>query len=387
MKKTLIKILLSWSVLFVSCSKEDSIIEEFYYETQSPESINYLDVSHNTRSTYPEGASHYQPNYKRLDLVIVDYNKDGIPDIIDTQSEYLTLKRNKIAFYLGTASGDFVKDEELSSKFNGLLHGRKGIVGDYNNDGWPDIFFAGHGYDRPPYPGEYPILLINKQGTDFEDIRYEEIIGFFHSTSSGDIDNDGDLDIILWSSQGTVYYFENDSKGTFSITTFLSNPKFNIENNLIYQKYTLEIYDINKDGFLDLIVGGHEYESQHGGLLVFKGGNEPYREYYTLPSVKEYGVILDLYFFDIDSDGTEELIVNRTNQSPFYTKGYIQVINTISNKDVTSNFFNSGSNKFNNWMAWISVNPTQDGLVLKDNSHRNSTKWRYDRKTSKFIKI
>jgi hypothetical protein len=35
----------------------------------------------------------------------------------------------------------------------GCLHPRKAIVADFNRDGKPDVFFACHGFDAPPFPG------------------------------------------------------------------------------------------------------------------------------------------------------------------------------------------------------------------------------------------
>ena len=207
---------------------EEIIIE---INVNSPKTINvsfneidqrpvpvFSNTSYFTRTYYNRSFNNYLNNSEDwyndpLDAVVLDYNMDGYLDFVHTNSDYgASFKgvsvRNKIKFYRGNCNGDLELDEVLSNKFNGLEHGRKGLVGDYNNDGYPDIFFVGHGIDTDPFPGEYPILLTNIGGNDFEENRFEDFIGFWHSAASGDYDNDGDLDIILIS-QSKTYIMKN----------------------------------------------------------------------------------------------------------------------------------------------------------------------------------
>ena len=197
MKKYLILVL--GLFLLVGCSKEEEVVIDIPVAANPYKVVNQIDykqASYLTRIPFPEQLTYYRRFsdwHPPLEAVVLDYDKDGFLDIIETSSDYGTYNRNKILFKKGTSKGTLIDDVYNSNKFDGLIHGRKGLVGDYNNDGWPDIFFVGHGHDAEPWPGEYPILLLNQEGKDFIYKPLTELSGFFHTATSGDIDNDGDL--------------------------------------------------------------------------------------------------------------------------------------------------------------------------------------------------
>lgn len=114
--------------------------------------------------------------------------------------------------------------------------------------------------NRPrPFPGEKAILLKNQNGVfTSTDILP---IGFYHSVSSGDIDNDGDVDLFFTDTKN-FKFFINNGLGSFTVdnTIFPSD----IANT---NYYTSEIYDLNADGYLDVIISGHEHENAASTVL------------------------------------------------------------------------------------------------------------------------
>ena len=367
----------------------------------------FSNTSYFTRTYYNRSFNNYLNNSENLDAVVLDYNMDGYLDFVHTNSDYGASfngvsVRNKVKFFKGNCNGDIELDEALSNKFNGLEHGRKGLVGDYNNDGYPDIFFVGHGIDTDPYPGEYPILLTNIDGIDFEEKRFDDFIGFWHSATSGDYDNDGDLDIVLIS-QSKTYIMKNNG-GEFDIIADNINydqravkdfPQESIVP-IINQVYTSELYDLDKDGFLDLVVSGHDWPDSGESLVLYGDGESFLKDKKTLPSVNGYGICIDIDFFDINNDGKAEIILNRTgdpiNGLGFYTGWKVQILELINGVylDSTDKYIDVSQGSDSGWMYWLHLNDN-DGIIelFNDDLHTTTSQSKPYRKweliNSKFI--
>ena len=71
--------------------------------------------------------------------------------------------------------------------------------GDFNNDGWPDLWVSNH-FSRPPS------LYLNRQDGTFIDIADKVLSGGatadFHGAAWADFDNDGDQDLIVLTGAG-----------------------------------------------------------------------------------------------------------------------------------------------------------------------------------------
>lgn len=377
-----------------SCTKEPEIQANIEEECIPDFSVKYLQESYKTRTNYLHNSylNKIQDNggwHGPLEAVVLDYDLDGNPDFVHTNSDYpqsfagnIDLARNKIQFYKGDCEGTLTQDLELSDVFEGLIHGRKGIVGDFNNDGYPDIFFAGHGTDAPPYSSEYPILLINDGGNNFKETRFTNLIGFWHNVASGDYNNDGDLDVVLFDID-TPYLLENQGDGSFNI--FAEQEGY--QGDLIIEKYptkdfiglnisgvfTVEMFDVNKDGFLDLITSGHDYENTPTPSKIhFGDGNGFKAGYADLPSNIGYGICIDIDFFDINNDGNYEIIMNRAgdpiNGNCFYCGWNVQILELVGNEylDHSEKFIenNSEATNSNTWMYWLEIRDyDNDGII------------------------
>ena len=292
--------------------------------------------------------------YSQAGFILLDYNRDGRLDLVTSQVNYEGMQpiRYPIHFYLGESNGSFVVDGRNDSKFESI-DSRKIVYGDLNNDGFPDVFLLGHGYDAEPWPGEYPIVLLSNGGPTYSEHRFTDIVSFFHGGATGDIDADGDLDVFLTAAwHGGGYFFINDGNGNFAIRTDLINQE------LVTSMYTCELFDIDHDGFVDLILGGHDHEgpfdypdglSEYKNMpIVFWGNGESFKNdnHIRLPKPPNpYGVALDYYFYDLNSDGSEEVIVVRTsdgaNGNIPYQGWKLQVLARSGRNfyDVTDNYF------------------------------------------------
>src|SRR5882724_1064101 len=262
-----------------------------------------------------------------------DVNGDGIPDVVFTFLSG-TMEGSPITIALGQPGGSYIDGttQVISGEVPAPVHARKIIVADFNGDGWPDIFIADHGYDQPPFPGSHNWLLLSD---GMGHLVYQsalatiEPVGFHHSTTAGDIDHSGHIDIFV--TGGPVdpnpypYFLLNNGQGYFTVDTTRVPPSL-VQTSL----YTCELIDVDYDNNLDLVVGGDEAglstEIFWGdGTGFYSNANKT-----VLPADAEFSVVLDIDSEDINHDGLRDLVLNRTN--PSYSGFYFQVLRQTSRR-------------------------------------------------------
>jgi hypothetical protein len=251
-----------------------------------------------------------------------DFNKDGRVDVLVASGTGQN-QRTPVKIMIDTGLGWTDQTAtRLSNAQPGLIHARKAIVGDYNGDGWPDVFVAGHGYDQPPFPGEYPqLFLSNGDGTLRYDNQLEALVGFDHAAASGDVDGNGSVDILVVQ-QGAPYLLINDGAGHFSKNTARMPDDVQFKNH-----YTGELVDVDRDGYLDMLLGGHEFEGAETEIYWGDGsGSFSSQRKLVLPTMPGKAIVMDFACDDINGDGLRDLVVLRTGESPFYSGRALQVI-------------------------------------------------------------
>jgi len=256
-----------------------------------------------------------------------------------------------------------------------------------------DVLMVGHGYDQPPFPGEKAKLLMNNNGVfSASELGFDG--SFYHSASSGDIDNDGDIDLFVTDSKGVSKFFMNGGTGnfTYNAEVFPSSVA-----NLNY--FTSEIYDLNKDGYLDLVIAGHEYENAK--TTVFWGshsGKYSTANSSTISGVSQWGIVIDINFSDINGDGKEDLILDRQGDGTGSQKVFhglnIQILTQNSNKSfsdatntlITNNVVLTHDQLSWFWVEWLrcfDVDNDGDKDIVTDDKFYN-LQWRND--NGKFVK-
>jgi hypothetical protein len=126
------------------------------------------------------------------------------------------------------------------------------VIVDYDNDGLPDILFLNGDRLEPGGIPTTPQLYHNLGGLKFEDVTEKAGLkhtGWGQGGCAGDVDNDGNVDLFL-TQWGQNVLYSNQGNGTFRDETAargLSQPKTRWSTGCAF-------VDFNRDGALDLVV-------------------------------------------------------------------------------------------------------------------------------------
>lgn len=324
---------------------------------------------------------------------IADFNGDGYDDVLIAWANNVAV-RSPLELYLNDKSNKkFVFDNSIIHNNVGTESARKAVIGDFNKDGKPDVFYADHGAEpqNSPFLFAYPsILMSTPTSYDFK-ILDNLPKAFTHGACAGDFDYDGDLDIFT----SIGYFLINDGKGNFT----KNDDIFNYNTSGIV---TCEMYDVNNDGYLDLIVGGHTMVSwELDSPKIFWGNGINFREERStsLPDPIDWEVSTDFCFEDLNNDGYCEIIINRCggaamaddlrerDPTKFYVGSYIQILESTNGKyftDETNKYIQNNSG-FDYNIIWLRIQDIDNNGYLdlfntdKGCSNRGfSVRWEQD---------
>ncbi|HEV2491931.1 MAG TPA: CRTAC1 family protein [Terriglobia bacterium] len=237
------------------------------------------------------------------------------------------LAGGKNILYHNNGDGTFtdVSDKAGITHANGT-YGLGVLTGDFDNDGWPDIYVANDSQPSALYhnnhDGTFTDIGITAGCAYSQDGKPQAGMG----ATAGDYDCDGWLDIFKTNfSEDTCSLYRNTGNAVFDDVTFPAGLGLNTR----YLSWGCGFFDLDNDGWADLFVAsGHIYPEIKKLNLDIRY-QEPKTVYRNLGNgrfqevSKELGeAILEpisargCAFGDFDNDGDVDIVVNPVNAVP-----------------------------------------------------------------------
>src|SRR3989449_55599 len=241
-------------------------------------------------------------------VALFDYDGDGWLDVyLVNGSTYAALKglepAPRAALFHNNHDGTFT---DVTAKA-GVSNDRWGFgvtVGDYNNDGWPDLYVTNFGKN---------CLYRNNGDGTFTEVAEKAGVsdpnGYYGFAAAWvDVDDDGWPDLLVANDSTPNYLYRNRGDGTFEDVSLASGFALN-ENGREQASMGIAVGDYDNDGRVDLYVTNFSddyntlYHNEGGGNfldITFQLGlGEP-----TIPFLG-WGT----GFIDYDNDGRKDIFV------------------------------------------------------------------------------
>jgi enediyne biosynthesis protein E4 len=300
--------------------------------------IRYVDITRRAgiRFTHYTGAfgKAYLPETMGSGCAFIDYNNDGNPDILLVQSMDFSghhRQHTHQRLYRNNGDGTFT-DVSDRSGLDVEMYGMGVAVGDYDNDGWDDIYITGLGESK---------LFHNERNGTFKDVTQHAGVdntGFGSSAAWFDYDRDGLLDLFVcnyvkWSEKTDIYCSLDGRHKTYCTPEAYPGDTCRLYHNLgggrfedvtvragLYDPTSkslgVAIIDYNHDGWPDIAVANDTqptklYRNNHDGAFTETGVEAGIA--FSEDGVARGAMGIDADDFD-DSGDVSLLIGNFSNQ-------------------------------------------------------------------------
>lgn len=319
--------------------------------TLATASILKQDISYPTYSTPFNASSFASP-------VFLDVNNDNNTDLLISTFDPGSANVNNIWYYKNISSDslnlqlqqkNFLLDNTIDAGENTTP-----CFIDINGDGLKDILLGSGGIKDNVNPAIYKLLYYKNIGTTNYPKFHLEDDDFLNcstlnikelSPAAGDMDNDGDTDILVGLSDGRIIYWENVAPSgntpDFLFKSLLKDASDNVIS--IGANAAPHLIDINRDGKTDLLIGE-------------RSGNINYYNGTTIGTAK----------FMLSTDSLGKILISHPNTAFGFTQPSIADVNTDGKYDLIlgSNF--NGLLWYNNIEDQLLTRANASGLLVSD---------------------
>lgn len=256
----------------------------------------------------------------------LDIDGDGIRDLVVGVNAQSLAENAKSIWYYRNFGTDGIPDFQLQQKdlfqdrMLDLGEGAQPVLFDHNGDGLMDILVSNSGYYRPNGPYLSQIALLQNTGTATapafelvtEDYMGLSSLGLGQSMypAFGDLDGDGDEDMLIGDLQGRLHFFRNIATGPVAQFVLVTPnlPDATGQPLDVGQYATPLLVDLDGDGLLDLIIG-----ERNGNLNHYRNTGSTTEPVWTLIS-EALGEVNTAEYWNITGYSVPTLFTNAAGE-------------------------------------------------------------------------
>ncbi len=228
-----------------------------------------------------------------------DADQDGRPDmLVSPNSKVLGRDIGNVSFYRDTGTGSDVVWERQAEDFLvgdmvDVGRGANPVFFDYNRDGLADIAIGNGAYTPAVGTKIGQLALFKNVGTTVapafelvdDDFAGISLFGFENvHPAFGDVDGDGDEDLVIGEENGLIHLFANNPVGGEASFTLSAPGWQGVDPG---KTSTPQLIDLDRDGDLDLLIG-----ERNGNINFYRNDGTPLSATFSLVTETFGGIVL-----------------------------------------------------------------------------------------------
>ena len=228
---------------------------------------------------------------KRGEIDFADVDNDGDQDVLISGT--LTNNEDRSILYKNDGQGNFTG---FASPFVGMHNGDIEFC-DIDNDNDLDVFITGNGNSR---------LYINVENGNFVETQSSTFPNLFNSSVAiGKVNNNNYSSIIIMGYLGQSLYLSrlyNNINGLFEEQTTLNLNSLDAGS--------VDLFDLDNDGDLDILLTGRNYYGSENTYVYSNDNNGNFTNITSHPFIEIFNS--SVKFVDLDNDGDKDLVMMGT---------------------------------------------------------------------------